>query len=78
MASLVKISVDISQLHGTPDGNAVIEASWTITVSKNNKSHHASYQFSKQQALASDGYDALVAAEEELIKQLAAEISQYL
>ena len=75
---LVKISIDISQLHGTLDGNAVLEASWAITTSKNNKLDQTSYQFSKQQALTSDGYDALVAAEKKLLQQLAAEISQHL
>jgi uncharacterized lipoprotein YmbA len=74
----VGISIHISQLHGTLDGNAVLQATWSITTSTDKESQQTHFLFSKQQALADDGYDALVIAEKSLLKELAIKIAQQL
>jgi uncharacterized lipoprotein YmbA len=67
-----RIEVQIDQFHGTPNGNARLVAYWQIISGADSQS----YQFSDQQTLAADGYDALVAAQTTLLSRLAAAISQ--
>ena len=70
-ASTTRINVTIDQLHGDGKGAAVLVAYWELEAGGNINS----FQFVEQQALASDGYDALVRAEEALLKRLAVAIA---
>ena len=62
-----RINVTIDQLHGNGSGAAVLVAYWDVAGDAGSKS----FRFSEQQALSADGYDALVQAEEALLKRLA-------
>lgn len=62
-----RINVMIDELHGNSNGAAVLVAYWDIASGEDSKS----FRFSEQQALSADGYDALVQAEEALLKRLA-------
>jgi uncharacterized lipoprotein YmbA len=73
-----EISININQLHGTHDGNALLVASWAVHIKTDNKAGKTAYQFSKKAPLQADGYDALVAAEKLLLKDLATEIAESL
>lgn len=65
-----RINVLIDQLHGDGQGGAVLQAFWEVV----SKDSDRSYRFYQTQALSGDGYDALVQAEEALLKELAAAI----
>lgn len=66
-----RINVTIDELHGNNSGAAVLVAYWDVNAGDGSKS----FRFSQQQALSGDGYDALVQAEEALLKRLAAAIA---
>ena len=66
-----RVDVTVDQLHGDGQGSALLVAYWKVeSVGGIN-----SFQFAERQTLASDGYDALVRAEEELLRQLAVAIA---
>lgn len=66
-----RIDVTVDQLHGDGRGAAVLVAYWEIV----SDGASSAYRFSENQALAGDGYDALVAAEESLLRRLASAIA---
>jgi uncharacterized lipoprotein YmbA len=70
-ATVTRIDVSVDQLHGTGSGAAVLVAYWNVASEGASKA----YRFSEQQALSGDGYDALVRAQETLLKRLAEAIS---
>ncbi len=70
-ATVTRIDVSVDQLHGTGSGAAILVAYWNVGPQGVMKS----YRFSEQQSLAGDGYDALVRAQEALLKRLAEAIS---
>lgn len=70
-----QITIDIRQLHGGPDGHAVIEAAWRIHALPDRRIVRAS-TFVDREPLASDGYDSLVAAQSKLLSRLADDISR--
>lgn len=74
----LRIDVDIEQLHGTHDGEAVLVAYWMITNMQDGKQNQVSYQISKSRALESDGYAELVATEKSLLQDLAKNIAESL
>ena len=76
--AMVKLNIDIDQLHGTNDGNALLVASWTVSSSPEGKPSQSRYQFSNKAALQTDGYEALIASEKILLIRLAEEIAQTL
>ena len=69
-----QITLDIRQLHGGADGHAVIEAGWRAYALPERKLK-ASRTFVDREALAADGYQALVAAQSRLLSRLAADIA---
>ena len=62
-----RINVSVDELHGNDSGAAVLVAYWDVVAGEGSKS----FRFSEEQALGSDGYDALVQAEEALLERLA-------
>jgi len=70
-ATKTQINVSIDELHGNEHGAAVLVAYWELVAGEDSKS----FRFSEDQALGRDGYDALVAAQEALLKRLAAAIA---
>ncbi len=66
-----RIDVTVDQMHGNGSGAAVLVAYWDIGSGTQTRS----YRFSEQQSLADSGYDALVRAEETLLKRLAQAIA---
>lgn len=66
-----RVDVNIDQLHGNNNGEAVLLAGWSISTEEGTQTH----QFSARVALDADGYDALVAAEKNLLQQLATAIA---
>lgn len=66
-----RVDVSVDQLHGNGTGAAVLVAYWEITAGGVSRA----FRFSEQQALAGDGYDALVRAEEALLQRLAGAIA---
>lgn len=72
-----QITVDVRSLHGTADGDAVLEASWRI-YSLPDRGIVTSRSWSGTDPLQSDGYDALVAAESRLLSSLSREIASSL
>lgn len=69
-----QVVIDVRQLHGGYDGHAVLEAGWRVYALPERRLV-VSKTFVAREALASDGYPALVAAESRLLSRLAAEIS---
>jgi len=69
-----QITLDIRQLHGGADGYAVIEAGWRAYALPERKLK-ASRTFVDREALGTDGYPALVAAQSRLLSRLAADIA---
>jgi uncharacterized lipoprotein YmbA len=69
-----QIAIDIRQLHGAADGYAVIEASWRA-YSLPDRKIKASRTFVDREALESDGYQSLVAAQSRLISRMSADIA---
>jgi len=68
----VVIDIRIDQLHGTDRGTARLVANWWLRREGTLVSAH---QFAEEQTLASDGYNALVAAEQALLSRLAGQIA---
>lgn len=69
-----RIDVTIDQLHGDGLGSALLVAYWEVEAGGEARR----FQFAERQALANDGYDALVQAEESLLRQLAGAIAKSL
>jgi hypothetical protein len=69
-----QITLDIRQLHGGHDGYAVIEAGWRAYALPDRRLK-ASRTFVDREALASDGYPAMVAAQSRLLSRLAGDIA---
>lgn len=67
-----RIDVAIDQLHGNNSGEAVLLAYWQLSSAKGGK---RAFQFAQTEALASDGYPALAAAEKRLLQRLALDIA---
>lgn len=70
-----QITLDIRQLHGGNDGYAVIEAGWRA-YSLPDRKLKASRTFVDREALESDGYQSLVAAQSRLLSRLADDIAK--
>lgn len=70
-----QVTLDIRQFHGAADGYAVIEAGWRA-YSLPEKKLKASRTFVDREALASDGYQPLVAAQSKLLSRLADDITK--
>ena len=70
-----QVTIDIRQLHGGEDGYAVIEAGWRA-YSLPDRKLKASRTFSDREALETDGYQPLVAAESRLMSRLADDIAK--
>jgi uncharacterized lipoprotein YmbA len=68
----IVLDIRLDQLHGTNKGTAKLVAYWWL---RRDKEVVAAYQFAEEEALATDGYGALVAAEEVLLTQLANKIA---
>jgi uncharacterized lipoprotein YmbA len=68
----IVLDIRIDQLHGTNDGKAKLVAYWWL---RRGKDVLSAYQFAEEQALAADGYAALVAAEQALLTELAKKIA---
>lgn len=66
-----RVNLTIDQLHGDGRGSALLVAYWDIETG----GKISSFEFAQRQTLASDGYTALVQAEEALLRQLAAAIA---
>lgn len=69
-----QVTLDIRQLHGGADGYAVIEAGWRAYTLPDRKIK-ASRTFVDREAMESDGYQSLVAAQSRLLSRLAADIA---
>ena len=69
-----QVSLDIRQLHGTADGDAVLDAAWRV-YSLPDRRMIASKSWSGVEPLAADGYDEMAAAESRLLARLAGEIA---
>jgi hypothetical protein len=69
-----QVSIDIRQFHGGADGYAVIEALWRA-YSLPDRKLKASRNFVDREALESDGYQSLVAAQSRLLSRLAGDIA---
>ena len=69
------VHIRIDQLHGTNTGEALIAAVWWL---RNDDGLLASHQFSKKVGLKSDGYAALVEAEESLLSELGSAVAKTL
>jgi uncharacterized lipoprotein YmbA len=67
-----RIDVAIDQLHGNTDGEAVLMAYWQLRSTKGDK---RVFQFAETEALLTDGYPALAAAEKRLLQRLALQIA---
>ena len=68
----IVLDIRIDQLHGTNTGTAKLVAYWWL---HRDKEVLAAYKFAEEQALETDGYGALVTAEQVLLSQLAREIA---
>lgn len=65
-----QVSLSIRQFHGGADGYAVIEATWQVRALPERRLL-ATHSFSDRQALAKDGYPALIEAQSKLLARLA-------
>ena len=70
-----QVTIDIVQLHGGANGNAVLEAVWRV-YSLPDRRLKSSKTFLAEEPLEKDGYQPLVAAESRLLSRLAEEISR--
>jgi uncharacterized lipoprotein YmbA len=68
----IVLDIRVDQLHGTNKGTAKLVAYWWL---RRGKDVVAAYVFAEEEPLATDGYTALVAAEEVLLTQLANKIA---
>lgn len=69
-----QVTLDIRQLHGNADGEAVLEAAWRV-YSLPDRRMVAASSWAGTEALSADGYDALAAAQSRLLARLAGEIA---
>ncbi|MCW1921180.1 PqiC family protein [Luteolibacter arcticus] len=69
-----QVSLDIRQLHGTADGEAVLEAAWRV-YSLPDRRMVTSKSWSGSEPLKADGYDEVAAAQSRLLARLATEIA---
>lgn len=65
-----QVVVDVRQFHGTPDGSAVLEASWRAYQLPESRLV-ASRSTSLREPLEKDGFEALAAAQSRLVDRLA-------
>lgn len=72
-----QITVDVRQFHGTPDGDAVLEASWRVYELPGSRLI-ASKTSTLREPLTRDGFEELAAAQSRLVDQLAAAIAKKL
>lgn len=72
-----QITVDVRQFHGTPNGDAVLEASWRAYELPGSRLI-ASQSSLLREPLAHDGFEELAAAQSRLIDKLAAVIAREL
>jgi uncharacterized lipoprotein YmbA len=72
-----QVVLDIRQLHGTADGQAVIEAGWRAHALPSRRVV-ASRTFAARELLRADGHAALVAAQSKLLARLADDIAAVL
>lgn len=70
----VRLDVNIDQMHGTNDGNALLVAYWSITDSSGSRL----FKHAETAALEGNGYDALVSAQRLLLERFALAISESL
>lgn len=73
----LRIDIHINQLHGTADGNAKLEANWSVLDARD-LSVLSENVFSDSEPLSSDGYNALFLAEKTLLRRLAGAITETL
>lgn len=69
-----QITLDIRQLHSDLDGNAILEAGWRA-YSLPDRRLKAAKTFTDREPLATDGYNASVAAQSRLLERLAENIA---
>lgn len=69
-----QVTLDIRQLHGTSNGDVILDASWTV-YSLPDRSIRTTRSWSANEPLRVDGYDELVAAQSRLLARLAKEIA---
>jgi len=69
-----QVSLDIRQLHGTANGEAVLDAAWRV-YSLPDRRMIVSKSWSGTEPMRKDGYDEMAAAESRLLGQLAGEIA---
>lgn len=69
-------SVQIDQLHGTVEGDALLVARWRVV--RNSDGAVRSYRFAETRALTADGYAALADAQKALLVALATRIADSL
>ena len=69
-----RVDIRIDKWHGSLAGEADILASWVL-IDVANDNELSRYRFEQTGALKADGYDALVAAQTELLDALAAAIA---
>jgi uncharacterized lipoprotein YmbA len=69
-----QVSLDIRQLHGNADGDAVLEAAWRV-YSLPDRRMIVSKSWSGTEPLKADGYDEMAAAQSRLLGQLASQIA---
>lgn len=70
-----QVTIDVRQLHGGADGNAVIEAGYRVYALPG-RTLKASRTFVDREPLEKDGYQPLVAAQSRLLARLADEIAK--
>lgn len=69
-----QVALDIQQLHGNADGDAVISASWRVYALPG-RHMVTSRTWTATEPMARDGYEELAAAESRLLARLAREIA---
>jgi uncharacterized lipoprotein YmbA len=70
----VRLDVNIDQMHGTMEGEALLTAHWSITDSNGSRR----FRYVNTSVLKDDGYNALVIAQRHLLEQFALAISESL
>jgi uncharacterized lipoprotein YmbA len=69
-----QVSLDIRQLHGTANGEAVLDAAWRV-YSLPDRRMIVSKSWSGSEPMQKDGYDEMAAAQSRLLGQLASQIA---
>jgi uncharacterized lipoprotein YmbA len=72
-----QVVIEVRQLHGTPDGGAILEVSWRVYALPSS-ALLVSRSTTVREPLSRDGFEALAAAESRLFTRLAAEIASAL